>query len=100
MVGPDSAQLPRIRHSATVRMANKNARLVHIINGEPIEMVDCFIFLGMIISNSLGLKQNTDALVKTAQQRLYFLRQQNKFGLMREILVQFYRSAIENIFTL
>ena len=36
---------------------------------------------------------------KKVQQRLFFLRQLKKFGLRREILVQFYRSAIESILT-
>ena len=35
--------------------------------------------------------------VKKALQRLHFLRQLDKFGLRREILVKFYRSAIESI---
>ena len=68
-----------------------------IINGEPIESVDCFQFLGTIISCDLGWENKTDALVEKAQQRLYFLRQLKKFGLMRDILVQFYRSVIESI---
>ena len=40
---------------------------------------------------------NIDAVVKKAQQRLYFLLQLQKFRLRREILVQFYCSADENI---
>ena len=68
-----------------------------IINGDSIERVDCFKFLGTIISSDLGGENNTDAVVKKAQQRLFFLRQLKKFGLRREILVQFYRSAIERI---
>ena len=42
-------------------------------------------------------KNNTDAVVKKAQQRLFFLRQLKTFGLRREILVQFYRSATESV---
>ena len=70
-----------------------------IVNGDSIERVDCFKFLGTIISNDLTWENNTDAVVKKAQQRLFFLRQLKKFGLRREILVQFYRSAIESILT-
>ena len=51
----------------------------------------------MRIASDLGWENNTDAVVKKAQQRLYFLRQLKKFELRREILVQFYRSAIEII---
>ena len=68
-----------------------------IINGELIKRVKCFNFLGMIISSNLGWENNTDAAMKKAQQRLYFLCQLKKFRLRREIFVQFYRSAIESI---
>ena len=61
--------------------------------------MDCFKFLGTIISSDLAWENNTDAAVKKAQQRLFFLRQLKKFGLRRDILVQFYRSAIESILT-
>ena len=70
-----------------------------IVNGNSIERVDCFKFLGTIISSDLAWENNTDAVVKKAQQRLFFLHQLKKFGLRREILVQFYRSAIESILT-
>ena len=56
-----------------------------------------FNILGMITSSDLRWENITDAVVKKAQQRLYFLRQLKKFGLRREIRVQFYRSAIESI---
>ena len=62
-------------------------------------IVNCFKFLGTIISSDLAWENNTDAVVKKAQQRLFFLRQLKKFGLRRKILVQFYRSAIESILT-
>ena len=68
-----------------------------IINGDSIEKLKGFQFIGTIIYNDLGWENNTDAVVKKAQQRLFFLRQLKKFGLRREILVQFYRSAIESI---
>ena len=70
------------------------------VNGDSIERVDCFKFLGTIISSDLAWENNTDAGVKKAQQRPFFLRQLKKFGLRREILVRFYRSAIESILTL
>ena len=49
------------------------------------------------MSSDLGWENNTDAVVKKAQQRMFFLRRLKKFGLKRQILVQFYRSAIERI---
>ena len=52
-----------------------------------------------MLGTDLTWENNTDAVVKKAQQRLFFLRQLKKFGLRREILVQCYRSAIESILT-
>ena len=77
----------------------KNPLAPIIVNGDSIERVDYFKFLGTIISSDLAWENITDAVVKKAQQRLFFLRQLKKFGLRREILVQFYRSAIESILT-
>ena len=45
-----------------------------IINGDSFERVDCFTFLGTIIPSDLGWGNNRDALVKKAQQRLFFLQ--------------------------
>ena len=69
------------------------------INGEIIETVDSFKFLGTIISNDLKWEQNVDKLVKKANQRLFFLRQLRRFGVKKEILMQFYRSVVESILT-
>ena len=77
----------------------KNPLVPIIVNGDSIERVDCFKFLGTIISSDLALENNIDEVVKKAQQRLFFLRQLKKFGLRRELLVQLYRSAIESILT-
>ena len=40
---------------------------------------------------------NTDVVMKKAQQRLYFLRQLKQFEQRREILVHFYRSVTDSI---
>ena len=67
------------------------------IDGDDIERVECFKFLGTIICNDLKWHKNTEAIVKKARQRLYFLRQLKKFNLNSEILVQFYRATIESV---
>ena len=69
------------------------------INGAVINTVDCFKFLGTTISNTLGRNANVEVTVKKAQQRLFFLRQLKKFGLRREILIQFYDSVVESVLT-
>ena len=52
-----------------------------IVNGDSTERVDCFKFLGMIISSDLAWENNTDAVVKTGTTKT----------------VQFSRSAFESI---
>ena len=69
------------------------------INGEIIESVDSYKFLGTIISNELKWDENVDKIVKKANQRLFFLRQLKKFGMKKQILLQFYRSVVESILT-
>ena len=67
------------------------------INGEIIERVSNFKFLGTIISDDLRWETNTDKVVSKAHQRLYFLRLLKKFKLSSNILSQFYRSTIESV---
>ena len=70
-----------------------------VINGDVIEQVDSFKFLGTTISHDLKWEDNITTCVKKAQQRLFFLRRLKKFGLCRKILELFYRSTIESILT-
>ncbi len=42
----------------------KTPLVLIIINGEPIDRVECFKFLGTIVSNDLRWENNTDAVVK------------------------------------
>ncbi len=54
--------------------------------------VESFRFLGTTIS-----QDSIDSIVKKAQQRLYFLRQQRKFNLPQELLKQFYSTIIDSV---
>ena len=69
------------------------------INGECVERVQSFKFLGVHISADLTWTTNTSALVKKAQQRLHFLRVLKKEQLSTSLLVTFYRSTIESLLT-
>ena len=69
------------------------------INGEEVEMVEDFKFLGTTISSSLRWETNARAAAKKANKRLFFLRQLKKFKMNRNILVLFYRSTIESVLT-
>ena len=55
--------------------------------------------MGCIISCDLSWDAHILEVRKKAQQRLYFLRQLKKFGVDRDILIQFYRSIIESVLT-
>ena len=67
------------------------------INGEDIEIVTDFKFLGTIISNDLSWDTNITAITKKAQQRMFFLRLLRKFKLSAQILASFYRATIESV---
>ena len=69
------------------------------INGERVERVSSFKFLGTLISEDLTWTANTTALVKKAQQRLYFLRLLQKVNLSQQLLESFYHCSIESILT-
>ena len=68
-----------------------------VINGEGVEVVDSFKFLGIVISSDLSWLNNSSSIVKRCQVRLHFLRQLKKFGFNQSILLHFYRSVIESI---
>ncbi|KAL0153147.1 hypothetical protein M9458_051543, partial [Cirrhinus mrigala] len=59
--------------------------------------VETFRFLGNTISQDLKWDIHIDAIVKKAQQRLFFLRQLRKFNLPQELLKQFYTAIIESV---
>ena len=69
------------------------------INGEVVERVDSFTFLGTTISSSLKWEDNITNITKKAHQRLFFLRQLRKFGVACGGMLQFYRAAIERVLT-
>ncbi|KAK5892697.1 hypothetical protein CesoFtcFv8_013051 [Champsocephalus esox] len=69
------------------------------INGDCVERVLSFKFLGVHISQELTWSTNTTAVIKKAQQRLYFLRLLRKNHLNQKLLVTFYRSTVESVLT-
>ena len=70
-----------------------------IINGSAVESVKSTKFLGVHITDDLTWSINTTALVKKAQQRLYFLHRMRRADLPPSALTTFYRGAIESILT-
>ena len=69
------------------------------IRGEQVERVATVKFLGTLISEDISWSENSAALVKRANQRLYFLRVLRRQQLQQRLLVDFYRATIESILT-
>ena len=67
------------------------------INGQEVEIVDKFKFLGTTISQDLKWEENARSAAKKANQRLHFLRQLKKFRASSKILMLFYRATIESV---
>ena len=68
-----------------------------VLQGERVELVSKYRYLGTILDNKLSWEENTDAINKKAQQRLFFLRKLRYFQVDNKILTLFYRSYIESI---
>ena len=67
------------------------------INGDCVERVSIFKFLGTNITEDPSWTTNTHHMVKKAQQRLHFLRILRKHHLEEKLLVSFYRCSIESV---
>lgn len=67
------------------------------IDKTPVEWVNSFKFLNANISEDLTWSTHTDAVLKAAHQRLFFLRRLRKFGMSPSILRSFYTCTIESI---
>ncbi len=76
-----------------------NVVLPLTINGQDIENVQCFKFLGTTISATLKWDDNLRGIIKKSHQRLFFLRQLKKFGISKVGMVNFYRAVIESVLT-
>ncbi len=69
------------------------------INGAEVEQVSSFKLLGINITENLSWTSHISAVVKKAQKWLYFLRKLKKAKFPCQVLVNFYKGAIENILT-
>ncbi len=69
------------------------------IDKTPVERVSSFKFLGVHITEDLTWSAYTDAVLKKAHQRLFFLRRLRKFGTSPRILRSFYTCTVESILT-
>ena len=64
------------------------------IQGVEIETVDSYKFLGVHINNKLDWSDNTEALYRKSQSRLFFLRRLRSFDVCGRLLRTFYLSVV------
>ncbi len=68
-----------------------------IINGKSIEQVTSHKYLCVYMDNLLCWSSHVNSLCSRFQQRLYFLRRLNVFGVNQRILFLFYQSVFESL---
>ena len=68
-----------------------------VINGEAVEIVEEFKYLGTILDNKLDWGANTTSLVKKGNQKMFFLRKLRAFNVSAGILRRFYQAAVESV---
>ena len=74
---------------------NRTAISPIVINGEPVEQVDSFKYLGVILHEKLSFTEHVTAVQKKSQQRLHVLRKLRAFYVDPLLLLRLYRSIIE-----
>ena len=67
------------------------------IDGEDIEMVRSYKYLGVHLDNKLDWSVNSEALFRKGQSRLYFLRKLRSFDVCKEMLVMFYHAMMASV---
>ena len=69
------------------------------INDQKVEIITSYKYLGMYIDNDLKWSVHANNLLKSCNQRLYFLRKLNLFNVNKAIMKIFYSSTIESLIT-
>ena len=70
-----------------------------VINGEEVEIVGEYKYLGSIIDCKLDWSPNALALLKKGNQRLYFMKKLKSFSICPKLLELFYKSTVESAVT-
>ena len=69
------------------------------INGEKVERVSAYKYLGVIVDERLDFKQNTECIYKKCQSRIYCLQKLRNIGISQKILGNYYKSCVESLLT-
>lgn len=67
------------------------------INGDPVDIVEEYKYLGLIIDQKLNWCSNTKMLHAKGKQRLYFLQKLRLFKVNSEILKLFYNTFVQSV---
>lgn len=73
--------------------------LPSVINGQAVEVVQQYKYLGTIIDDKLTFEPNTDAVCAKAHQRMYFYRKLRSFNVDPTFMRMFYSCFIESVLT-
>ena len=68
-----------------------------LIKGEEIEVVPSYKYLGVLVDSKLDWRENSSAMFKKAQSRLFFLRKLHSFNVSRPLLHMFYQSILVSV---
>lgn len=69
------------------------------IDGEPVERVTSFKYLGLTVMEDLSWGCNITSAVGKAQQRLFYLRKLKRLKLLQRLMTNFYNCAIQRVLT-
>ena len=70
-----------------------------VIDGQDVEIVESYKYLGTKIDNKLTFESNTNKIYKKSQQRLFCLRKLSKFQVDSSLMTMFYHAFIESVIT-
>ncbi|KAI4875625.1 hypothetical protein NFI96_009276 [Prochilodus magdalenae] len=73
---------------------NRSPQAPVTIDGEEVEVVCTYKYLGVHLDNKLDWSSDTSAVFKRGQSRLYFLRKLRSFGVCTKHLWTFYQSVV------
>ncbi|KAI5098355.1 gastrula zinc finger protein XlCGF28.1-like [Silurus meridionalis] len=76
----------RHKHTSSLPLVN--------IQGKDIVRVDSYKYLGVHLNNKLDWTDNTEAIYKKGQSRLFLLRSLRSFGVQEELLKTFFDSVV------
>jgi len=79
------------------RQSRKRPLTPITIRGEDVEVVNSYKFLGVHLNNKLDWSDNTDALFRKGQSKLFFLRRLRSFNVCTKLLQMFHQSVVASV---